>query len=130
MHYTRSEAKAWARENLVGQWTTMMTPFTPEDELDEKGLAANIEHVLRLGTHGLGFSWNMGEFWSVTSRTRTRTQRVSMMSFGRLGSQGLSSGLSVLGILKCCQKSWPWPSMVPVPVMAMSWPSFKVMQAW
>ncbi|MGP8077615.1 MAG: dihydrodipicolinate synthase family protein [Thermoplasmata archaeon] len=72
MQYTRSEAKAWARENLVGQWTTMVTPFTPEDELDEKGLAANIEHVLKLGTRGLGFSWNMGEFWSLTRDERYR----------------------------------------------------------
>ena len=72
MQYTRSEAKTWARENLVGQWTTMVTPFTAEDELDEKGLAANIEHVLRLGTHGLGFSWNMGEFWSLTQEERYR----------------------------------------------------------
>jgi len=70
MRYTRSEAKSWARENLVGQWTTMMTPFTPEDELDEKGLAANIEHVRKLGTRGLGFSWNMGEFWSLTREER------------------------------------------------------------
>jgi len=72
MRYTRSEAKAWAREKLVGQWTTMMTPFTAEDELDEKGLAANIDHVLRLGTRGLGFSWNMGEFWSLTREERYR----------------------------------------------------------
>jgi 4-hydroxy-tetrahydrodipicolinate synthase len=77
MHYTRSEGKAWARENLVGQWTTMMTPFTPEDELDEKGLAANIEHVLRLGTHGLGFSWNMGEFWSLTEDERYRLMELA-----------------------------------------------------
>ena len=72
MRYTRTEAKGWARENLVGQWTTMVTPFTAEDELDEKGLAANIEHVRKLGTHGLGFSWNMGEFWSLTSEERYR----------------------------------------------------------
>jgi 4-hydroxy-tetrahydrodipicolinate synthase len=72
MQYTRSEAKAWGREKLVGQWTTMMTPFTAEDELDEKGLTANIEHVLRLGTRGLGFSWNMGEFWSLTREERYR----------------------------------------------------------
>jgi 4-hydroxy-tetrahydrodipicolinate synthase len=77
MHYTRSEAKAWARENLVGQWTTMMTPFTPEDELDEKGLAANVEHVLRLGTRGLGFSWNMGEFWSLTQDERYRLMELA-----------------------------------------------------
>ena len=36
--YTKSEAMDWARENIRGQWTTLMTPFTPEDELDEDGL--------------------------------------------------------------------------------------------
>jgi 4-hydroxy-tetrahydrodipicolinate synthase len=77
MKYTRSDAKAWAREALVGQWTTMMTPFTAEDELDEKGLAANIEHVLRLGTRGLGFSWNMGEFWSLTRDERYRLMELA-----------------------------------------------------
>jgi 4-hydroxy-tetrahydrodipicolinate synthase len=77
MRYVRSEAKAWGRENLVGQWTTMVTPFTAEDELDEKGLAANIEHVLRLGTHGLGFSWNMGEFWSLTREERYRLMELA-----------------------------------------------------
>jgi 4-hydroxy-tetrahydrodipicolinate synthase len=77
MQYARAEAKAWAREKLVGQWTTMVTPFTPDDELDEKGLAANIEHVLRLGTRGLGFSWNMGEFWSLTRDERYRLMELA-----------------------------------------------------
>lgn len=77
MQYTRSDAKAWARENLVGQWTTMITPFTSDDELDEKGLAANVEHVLRLGTLGLGFSWNMGEFWSLTREERYRLMELA-----------------------------------------------------
>ena len=72
MDYTTSDAKAWAREKLVGQWTTMVTPFTPDDRLDEEGLALNIEHVLRLGTKGMGFSWNMGEFWSLTGAERLR----------------------------------------------------------
>jgi len=70
MRYTRKEAKAWGRENIVGQWTTMMTPFTPEDEVDEKGLVTNVNHVVKLGTRGLGFSWNMGEFWSLTQTER------------------------------------------------------------
>ena len=76
MKYATSDAKAWARENLVGQWTTMVTPFTPADELDEPGLAANVEHVLRLGTKGLGFSWNMGEFWSLTRAERARLMEI------------------------------------------------------
>ena len=28
--YTKGEALDWARENLRGQWTTLMTPFTPD----------------------------------------------------------------------------------------------------
>ena len=76
MKYATSDAKAWARENLVGQWTTMVTPFTPDDRLDERGLASNIEHVLRLGTKGMGFSWNMGEFWALTREERLRLMEV------------------------------------------------------
>jgi 4-hydroxy-tetrahydrodipicolinate synthase len=72
MEYTRSTAKAWAREKMRGQWTTLVTPFTPEDELDEKGLARNIDRVAQLGTRGLGCSWNMGEFWSLTRAERYR----------------------------------------------------------
>jgi len=77
MQYHRSDAKAWAREKMVGQWTTMVTPFTADGELDEKGLAANVEHVLQLGTRGLGFSWNMGEFWSLTREERYRLMELA-----------------------------------------------------
>jgi 4-hydroxy-tetrahydrodipicolinate synthase len=76
VQYKLSEAKAWAREKLVGQWTTMVTPFTPDDRLDEPGLAHNVEHVLKLGTRGMGFSWNMGEFWSLTREERYRLMEV------------------------------------------------------
>ncbi len=70
--YSKNDSKAWAREKLRGQWTTMITPFTKDDEIDEAGLARNIEHVARLGTAGMGFSWNMGEFWSLTAEERLR----------------------------------------------------------
>ncbi len=76
MDYTKSEAKQWGRENIKGQWTTMMTPFTIDDKIDEKGLAKNIEHVLKLGTKGMGFSWNMGEFWSLTPEERLRLMEI------------------------------------------------------
>jgi dihydrodipicolinate synthase/N-acetylneuraminate lyase len=49
-----------------------MTPFTPEDELDEAGLRSNIRHIRRLGTRGAGCTWGMGEFWSLTREERTR----------------------------------------------------------
>jgi 4-hydroxy-tetrahydrodipicolinate synthase len=74
--YTKSEAMDWARENLRGQWTTLMTPFTPDDELDEEGLRRNIRHVRSLGTHGGGCTWGMGEFWSLTREERTRVYDV------------------------------------------------------
>jgi len=70
--YSKKEGKAWAREKLVGQWTTMVTPFTSNDEVDEAGLRRNIDHVIKLGTSGMGFSWNMGEFWSLTTEERMR----------------------------------------------------------
>src|SRR5436309_3410068 len=41
-NYTKSEAREWAWENLRGQWTTIMTPFTPQDTLDEEGLRHNL----------------------------------------------------------------------------------------
>ena len=70
--YTKSEAMDWARENLRGHWTTIMTPFTPDDELDEEGLRRNIRHIRSLGTHGGGCTWGMGEFWSLTREERMR----------------------------------------------------------
>ena len=70
--YTKGEASDWARENLRGQWTTIMTPFTEDDELDEDGLRRNIAHIRSLGTHGAGCTWGMGEFWSLTREERTR----------------------------------------------------------
>ena len=70
--YTKSEASDWARENLRGQWTTIMTPFNEDDDLDEDGLRRNIAHIRSLGTRGAGCTWGMGEFWSLTMEERTR----------------------------------------------------------
>ena len=70
--YTKSEAMSWARENLRGQWTTLMTPFTSDDEFDEEGMRANIRHIRSLGTQGAGCTWGMGEFWSLTLDERMR----------------------------------------------------------
>ncbi len=68
--YIKTESMEWARENLRGQWTTLMTPFTPDDEVDADGLRHNIAHVRALGSHGGGCTWGMGEFWSLTHEER------------------------------------------------------------
>ena len=47
--YTKSEACDWARENLRGQWTTLMTPFDEDNELDEDALRHIVDHYLARG---------------------------------------------------------------------------------
>ena len=74
--YKKNEAQEWARETLKGQWTTLMTPFTVEDEVDDDGLRRNIRHVRKLGTTGAGCTWGMGEFWSLTHDERVRVMDI------------------------------------------------------
>ena len=62
--YTKEEAQEWAWENLKGQWTTLITPFTPDDQIDESGLRRNIQHIRKLGTAGAVGTWGRGEFRS------------------------------------------------------------------
>lgn len=69
-NYTKSEAFDWAKENIRGQWSTLMTPFSPNDEIDELGLRNNIKHVKSLGVQGAGCTWGMGEFWTLTHEER------------------------------------------------------------
>ena len=76
-NYRKSESLEWARENLRGQWSTLMTPFTPDDEIDETGLRNNIQRVISLGTHGAGFTWGMGEFWTLTQEERKRIYEIA-----------------------------------------------------
>ncbi|MFQ5794252.1 MAG: dihydrodipicolinate synthase family protein [Candidatus Bipolaricaulia bacterium] len=74
--YKKHETQEWAWETLQGQWTTLMTPFTPEDEIDEDGLRHNIRHIRKLGTRGAGCTWGMGEFWSLTHDERLRVMDI------------------------------------------------------
>ena len=71
-NYQKHEAQDWAWQNLRGQWTTLVTPFTPENTFDEAGMRQNIRHIRRLGTRGGGCTWGMGEFWSLTFEERVR----------------------------------------------------------
>ena len=68
--YRKHEAQDWAWQSLKGQWTTLVTPFTPDNEVDAEGLRRNIRHVRSLGVRGGGCTWNMGEFWSLTEAER------------------------------------------------------------
>ena len=37
--YSKNDAQDWANINVTGQWSTLMTPFTPEDDIDENGIS-------------------------------------------------------------------------------------------
>ena len=76
VRYMKHEAQEWAWEALKGQWTTLMTPFTTDDEVDEDGLRRNIRHIRKLGTKGAGCTWGMGEFWSLTHDERVRVMDI------------------------------------------------------
>ena len=75
-NYTKNEAKEWARSFLVGQWSTLVTPFDENGLVDEKGLRNNIEYIKSLGTNGAGCSWGMGEFWSLSTNERKRLMSI------------------------------------------------------
>ena len=72
--YKKHEAQDWAWETLKGQWTTLITPFTPDNHVDIEGVKRNVRHVRSLGTTGAGCTWNMGEFWALSY-----DERISVM---------------------------------------------------
>jgi len=71
-HYTKREAKEWARENMRGHWSTAITPFSPDGEIYAAGLQSNMRHWLKIGGQGIGITWLTGEFWSLTIEERKR----------------------------------------------------------
>ena len=66
----------WALENLRGQWSTLMTSFTQDNHIHEPGIRADIKHIKKLGTKGIGCTWGMGEFWSLTEQERLKVYDV------------------------------------------------------
>ena len=66
----------WARENLRGQWSTLMTPFTQDNQINESGIRSDIKHIKALGTKGIGCTWGMGEFWALTEQERLKVYDV------------------------------------------------------
>ncbi|MBI02358.1 MAG: hypothetical protein CL783_07800 [Chloroflexi bacterium] len=74
--YSKNEAMEWALENLRGQWSTLMTSFTQDNHIHEPGIRADIKHIKKLGTKGIGCTWGMGEFWSLTEQERLRVYDV------------------------------------------------------
>ncbi|MEL0081709.1 MAG: dihydrodipicolinate synthase family protein [Gammaproteobacteria bacterium] len=64
--YTPSEAKQWARENIVNCTNAPTTPFNDDFSLDKKGLAYNVNKFAEVGLYGLMTGGNMAEAWNMT----------------------------------------------------------------
>ncbi len=71
MNYRKSEAKEAARAQFRGVWAAIPTPFTPDLQVDEAGLRANMRHLTKnLRIEGVFCTGVMGEFWSLTKEER------------------------------------------------------------
>jgi 4-hydroxy-tetrahydrodipicolinate synthase len=68
MSVGRSEAKAWARENVRGLWTTPMIPMCDDLSIDVKGIRSNVDRIVSLNVGGIGFGFS--EPWYLTIAER------------------------------------------------------------
>lgn len=64
--YTKSEARAWAQENIVDWHDCPVTPFLPDSSLDEEGLRNNVEQYIGMGETALVCGGFVAECWNTT----------------------------------------------------------------
>lgn len=72
------EAKAWARANVKGLWTTPMIPMNADGSIDYQGIRHNVEYMLALGVGGVGFGFS--EPWYLTIAERMEAFKVFVES--------------------------------------------------
>ncbi len=83
MEYSRSDAKAYAKENMKGIWAAALLPFTEDHRIDEDGFRENVRHWTQdLGIEGLFISGKQGEFFSMSVEERKRTFELAVEATG------------------------------------------------
>jgi len=83
MEYTRSEAKAYAKQHMNGIWAAALLPFAQDHRIDEDGFRRNVDHwVNELGIEGLFISGKQGEFFSLSLEERKRTFELAVEATG------------------------------------------------
>jgi len=79
MKYARRDAKQWARETLKDYFVVTTTPMKADLSIDEAGIAANIDRILRWdGAKGIYLNSIYQEFWTLTMAERKRLVEVSI----------------------------------------------------
>ncbi len=83
MNYERSDAKAYAKQNMKGIWAAALMPFTPDHVIDEDGFRQNVHHwIHELGIEGLFVTGKQGEFFSMTLEERKRSFELAAEATG------------------------------------------------
>ncbi|HKR88883.1 MAG TPA: dihydrodipicolinate synthase family protein [Phenylobacterium sp.] len=88
MRYSKTEAKAYAREHLRGIWAATLTPFTSAGEVDEAGFLSNLDLWIEdLAIDGFFVGGKQGEFFSMSLPERKRQFEVAVAACdGRAGT--------------------------------------------
>jgi 4-hydroxy-tetrahydrodipicolinate synthase len=77
--YTKSEAKAVARDVLQGAITAPCLPIHPDGEIDEPGLRHDLRHLIDvIGASGLYMNGYYGHFWLLTREQRRRVVEITV----------------------------------------------------
>nr|MDT0665873.1 dihydrodipicolinate synthase family protein [Micromonospora sp. DSM 115978] len=78
---TAQDAKAWAREHLRGNCSSLYTPFTGRDgdDVDYDALRALVRHcLLDLDQDGLWLTGGIAESWALTTDEHKEVVRVAV----------------------------------------------------
>ena len=100
MKYKKSEAKEYAREQMVGVWAANLSPFTDSLQLDEQAYRENLNHWvndLKLG--GLFIAGKQAEFFSMSLQERKRLMDVAVEVASDAGNR---NGIGSCGIVTSC----------------------------
>jgi 4-hydroxy-tetrahydrodipicolinate synthase len=79
MHYSKLDAKDYAREHMRGIWAAALNPFHSDGSFNEEGLRANIRHWIDdLDIAGLFIAGKQGEFFSMSLEERKRNFEIAV----------------------------------------------------
>ncbi|WJY22952.1 dihydrodipicolinate synthase family protein [Fontisubflavum oceani] len=79
MHYSKLDAKDYAREHMRGIWAAALNPFHADGFFNEAGLRANIRHWIDdLDIAGLFIAGKQGEFFSMSLEERKRNFEIAV----------------------------------------------------
>lgn len=83
MSYSRTDAKAYAKEHLRGIWAAALTPMVPDGVIDEPGLRRNLRHWIDdLAIDGFFIAGKQGEFYAMSLDERKRLFDIAVEETG------------------------------------------------